>query len=225
MIQSWYCYAKTEVEEQALNFTERTGLDVVSICRTLVLGPILQSTTNASSLFLINLLKGTHCYQILIMCHASYCHELILKSFVMLFIASFLFVWIEGCDTLENEHCQINRIVDVRDVADAILLAYENHEAERRYICTSHAIKDRDFFPVSSSILSWMITICVFLFYMQFACWVNNYVQVLKSLKLVVVFHLVSIKFEFIILHSLNIRKAWKKSSFIKQMFNLYMNH
>ncbi|KAK2363406.1 cinnamoyl-CoA reductase [Trifolium repens] len=129
---SWYCYAKTEAEEQALNFTERTGLDVVSICRTLVLGPILQSTTNASSLFLINLLKG--------------------------------------CDTLENEHCQINRIVDVRDVADAILLAYENHEAERRYICTSHAIKDRDFFPVSSSILSWMITICVFLFYMQFAC-------------------------------------------------------
>ncbi|KAK2423141.1 NAD(P)-binding Rossmann-fold superfamily protein [Trifolium repens] len=110
MIQSWYCYAKTEVEEQALNFTERTGLDVVSICRTLVLGPILQSTTNASSMFLINLLKG--------------------------------------CDTLENEHCQINRIVDVRDVADAILLAYENHEAERRYICTSHAIKDRDFFPV-----------------------------------------------------------------------------
>ncbi|WJX20626.1 hypothetical protein P8452_10162 [Trifolium repens] len=111
---SWYCYAKTEVEEQALNFTERTGLDVVSICRTLVLGPILQSTTNASSMFLINLLKG--------------------------------------CDTSENEHCQINRIVDVRDVADAILLAYENHEAERRYICTSHAIKDRDFFPAKISV-------------------------------------------------------------------------
>ncbi|GAU35705.1 hypothetical protein TSUD_258800 [Trifolium subterraneum] len=105
-IKSWYCYAKTEAEEQALNFAKRTGLDVVSICPTLVLGPVLQSTTNASSLFLIDLLKG--------------------------------------CDTLENEHRRINRIVDVRDVADAILLAYENHEAEGRYICTSHAITDRD---------------------------------------------------------------------------------
>jgi nucleoside-diphosphate-sugar epimerase len=58
-MQSWYCYAKTEAEEQALNFAKRTGLDVVSICPTLVLGPVLQSTTNLSSLVLIKLLKGT----------------------------------------------------------------------------------------------------------------------------------------------------------------------
>jgi nucleoside-diphosphate-sugar epimerase len=60
MIQNWYCYAKTEAEEQALNFAKRTKLDVVSICPTLVLGPILQSTTNSSTLVLIKLLKGTY---------------------------------------------------------------------------------------------------------------------------------------------------------------------
>ncbi|XP_045830021.1 cinnamoyl-CoA reductase 1-like [Trifolium pratense] len=101
--KNWYCYAKTEAEEQALNFAKRTGHDVVSICPTLVLGPILQSTTNSSSLVLIKLLKG--------------------------------------CDTLENKH---RWIVDVRDLVDAILLAYENHEAEGRYICTSHAVTERD---------------------------------------------------------------------------------
>ncbi|KAK2432392.1 cinnamoyl-CoA reductase [Trifolium repens] len=101
--KNWYCYAKTEAEEQALNFAKRTKLDVVSICPTLVLGPILQSTTNSSTLVLIKLLKG--------------------------------------CDTLENKH---RWIVDVRDVVDAILLAYENHNAEGRYICTSHAVTERD---------------------------------------------------------------------------------
>ncbi|CAK8574592.1 unnamed protein product [Lathyrus sativus] len=57
--KNWYCFAKTEAEEQALNFASRTGLRMVSICPSLVLGPILQSTTNASSLFLIKLLKGS----------------------------------------------------------------------------------------------------------------------------------------------------------------------
>ncbi|XP_027907444.1 cinnamoyl-CoA reductase 1-like isoform X1 [Vigna unguiculata] len=102
--QNWYCYSKTEAEEQALEFGKRTGLDVVSICPSLVLGPILQSTTvNASSLVLPKLLKGG--------------------------------------DSFENK---IRWIVDVRDLVDAILLVYEKHEAERRYICSAHTIKTRD---------------------------------------------------------------------------------
>ena len=60
MIQNWYCYAKTEAEEQALNFVKITGLNVVSICPSHVLGPILQSTANTSSLVLVNLLKGAY---------------------------------------------------------------------------------------------------------------------------------------------------------------------
>ncbi|XP_020239132.1 cinnamoyl-CoA reductase 2 [Cajanus cajan] len=57
--KNWYCFSKTEAEEHALEFGKRSGLDVVRICPTLVLGPILQSTTvNASSLVLLKLLKG-----------------------------------------------------------------------------------------------------------------------------------------------------------------------
>lgn len=34
--------------------------------------------------------------------------------------------------------------VDVRDVADALLLAYEKPEAEGRYICSAHAFYKQD---------------------------------------------------------------------------------
>ncbi|KAF3449190.1 hypothetical protein FNV43_RR09918 [Rhamnella rubrinervis] len=44
----------------------------------------------------------------------------------------------EGNESMENK---VRRIVDVRDVAEALLLAYEKLEAEGRYICTAHAIK------------------------------------------------------------------------------------
>lgn len=42
---------------------------------------------------------------------------------------------------MENK---LRMIVDVRDVAAALLLVYEKPEAEGRYICTSHAIKARE---------------------------------------------------------------------------------
>lgn len=42
---------------------------------------------------------------------------------------------------MENK---VRKIVDVRDVAEALLLAYEKLEAEGRYLCTAHAIKAKD---------------------------------------------------------------------------------
>ncbi|KAK0575966.1 hypothetical protein LWI29_009713 [Acer saccharum] len=102
--KNWYCLSKTEAESEALEFAKRTGLDVVTICPTTVLGPLLQSTVNASSLILIKLLTGAY-------------------------------------DSLENK---VRQIVDVRDVAEALLLAYEKPEAEGRYICTAHSIRARD---------------------------------------------------------------------------------
>ncbi|KAJ9673232.1 hypothetical protein PVL29_023063 [Vitis rotundifolia] len=56
--ENWYCLSKTEAETEALEYAKKSGLDVVRVCPTLVLGPILQSTINASSLVLIKLLKG-----------------------------------------------------------------------------------------------------------------------------------------------------------------------
>ncbi|ESR46469.1 hypothetical protein CICLE_v10001868mg [Citrus x clementina] len=101
---NWYCLSKTEAESEALEFGKKTGLDVVTICPNLVLGPLLQSKVNTSSLVLIKLLK-------------------------------------EGYESLENK---LRMIVDVRDVAEALLLAYEKAEAEGRYICTAHMIRARD---------------------------------------------------------------------------------
>ncbi|KAI4972737.1 hypothetical protein ZWY2020_003662 [Hordeum vulgare] len=83
------------------NGAAKTGLDIVTICPSLVIGPLMQSTVNTSSKVLLNYLKGEH-------------------------------------DTVENKS---RDIVDVRDVADAILLAYENPEMSGQYICNAPAIK------------------------------------------------------------------------------------
>ncbi|KAJ8762280.1 hypothetical protein K2173_007437 [Erythroxylum novogranatense] len=102
--ENWYCFAKTEAESEALEYGKKSGLHVASVCPTLILGPILQSTVNASTLVLLKLLK-------------------------------------EGYETLENK---LRLVVDVRHVADSLLLVYEKPEAEGRYICTSYAIRAQD---------------------------------------------------------------------------------
>ncbi|KAI9089540.1 hypothetical protein K1719_021570 [Acacia pycnantha] len=102
--KNWYCYSKTEAELQALDFARNTGLSVLTICPTVVWGPILQaSTVNASNLILLKLFKGL--------------------------------------ESLENKQ---RWVVDVRDVADAILMAYEKPEAEGRYLCAAHSIMTND---------------------------------------------------------------------------------
>ncbi|XP_071733062.1 cinnamoyl-CoA reductase 1-like [Rutidosis leptorrhynchoides] len=80
----WYCLSKTQAESQAWEFSKRNGIDFLSVCPTLVIGPMLQKTMNASSLVLIRLLK-------------------------------------EGYEELEN---RVGLFVDVRDLADALLLVY-----------------------------------------------------------------------------------------------------
>jgi nucleoside-diphosphate-sugar epimerase len=55
--QNWYCLSKTLAEREAIAYAEKTGLDVVTLCPSLVLGPLLQPTVNTSSLFLIKYLK------------------------------------------------------------------------------------------------------------------------------------------------------------------------
>lgn len=50
-------------------------------------------------------------------------------------------MYADGDDSMPNK---LRNIVDVRDVAAAVLLGYESPEAEGRYICTAHAIKTRD---------------------------------------------------------------------------------
>ncbi|XP_017243862.1 cinnamoyl-CoA reductase 1-like [Daucus carota subsp. sativus] len=103
-IKSYYSLSKTEAESEAWEFARQSGIDLVTVCPSLVWGPLLQSTTNSSSLSLINIMK-------------------------------------EGLKEMANN---MGWYVDVRDVADALLLAYEKPEAEGRYICSAHAFYKQD---------------------------------------------------------------------------------
>ncbi|KAK9129156.1 hypothetical protein Sjap_009643 [Stephania japonica] len=103
--KNWYFLSKTVAEKEALEYGRRTdGLEVVTVCPSIVIGPMLQSTVNGSSWVLIKILK-------------------------------------DGVDRVENK---VLFIVDVREVAEALLLTYEKPEAEGRYICSSYMVRMRD---------------------------------------------------------------------------------
>ncbi|TVU10056.1 hypothetical protein EJB05_43562 [Eragrostis curvula] len=100
----WYSVAKITAEEVALEYADKTGLNVVTVCPPLVFGPLLQPTVNTSSKFLIYVIKG-------------------------------------GPDAMSN---RLWPIVDVRDVADALLLLYEKKESLGRYICSPNQVYTKD---------------------------------------------------------------------------------
>ncbi|BFG30518.1 hypothetical protein CerSpe_167920 [Prunus speciosa] len=100
VFHKWYHLSKTEAESQALEFGKRNELEVVTVCPSVVLGPILQSTLNLSSSLLVATVKG-------------------------------------GLESLEYNYWTL---VDVPDLAEALLLVYNKSEAGERYICTSHEI-------------------------------------------------------------------------------------
>lgn len=68
ILQNWYCLSKTLAEKEALAYADKHGLDVVTVCPSMVFGPLLQSTVNASSLFLVNILKGVSVIVIVLNC-------------------------------------------------------------------------------------------------------------------------------------------------------------
>ncbi|XP_050377019.1 cinnamoyl-CoA reductase 1-like [Argentina anserina] len=98
--KKWYYVSKTQAESEALEFGKRTGLEVVTVCSSAILGPVLQSTLISSSWLLPMGLKG-------------------------------------GFGSFGYNYWTV---VDVRDLAEALLLAYKKAEAGERYICTSHAM-------------------------------------------------------------------------------------
>lgn len=58
-LQNWYCYGKTVAEREAVEEAEQKGVDLVVINPVLVLGPLLQSTVNASILHILKYLTGS----------------------------------------------------------------------------------------------------------------------------------------------------------------------
>uniref|UniRef100_A0A0C9S9B3 TSA: Wollemia nobilis Ref_Wollemi_Transcript_1433_1286 transcribed RNA sequence n=1 Tax=Wollemia nobilis TaxID=56998 RepID=A0A0C9S9B3_9CONI len=56
--QAWYFLSKTVSEQEAWHYSKESGLDLVTLCPSLILGPMLQPTINASSQILIKLMTG-----------------------------------------------------------------------------------------------------------------------------------------------------------------------
>ncbi|XP_038987262.1 tetraketide alpha-pyrone reductase 1-like isoform X2 [Phoenix dactylifera] len=102
--ENWYCLSKTMAEHAAWEYAEKNGLDLVTVCPSVVVGPLLQPTASTSSMFLIYVTKGGP--------------EPMLD-----------YLW---------------HFVDVRDVADALLLVYEKPESSGRYICAASPITIRE---------------------------------------------------------------------------------
>ncbi|OMO74193.1 NAD-dependent epimerase/dehydratase [Corchorus olitorius] len=57
--KNWYCYGKTVAEQAAWETAKEKGVDLVTITPVLVLGPLLQSTVNASIIHILKYLTGS----------------------------------------------------------------------------------------------------------------------------------------------------------------------
>eukprot|EP00250_Pteridium_aquilinum_P005277 c15395_g1_i1 orf=102-1058(+) len=55
----WYMLGKTLGEKAAWDYSQQNALDLITICPALVLGALLQSSVNASSLVVLKLLNGS----------------------------------------------------------------------------------------------------------------------------------------------------------------------
>ncbi|CAL9052181.1 unnamed protein product, partial [Musa banksii] len=139
--ENWYYLSKTLAEREALDFAEKNRLDVVTVCPSFIIGPLLQSTINASSLVLINLLKGPYILSFVI--YAIYKVE----SHQNMLAPASTYKCVRP--TVENK---VLSIVDVRDVADALLLVYEEPNASGRHICAPHRVKMHDLVDILKSV-------------------------------------------------------------------------
>lgn len=57
--KNWYCYGKTVAEQAAWERAKEKGLDLVVVNPCVVLGPLLQSAINASTLHILKYLTGS----------------------------------------------------------------------------------------------------------------------------------------------------------------------
>ncbi|KAL3603171.1 hypothetical protein D5086_004030 [Populus alba] len=55
--KQWYFLAKTKAEKEALEYGKTNELKIVTICPSIIIGPLLQPTMNSSSLYLLSYLK------------------------------------------------------------------------------------------------------------------------------------------------------------------------
>ncbi|CAK7336295.1 unnamed protein product [Dovyalis caffra] len=57
--KNWYCYGKAVAEQAAWDMAKEKGVDLVVVNPVLVVGPLLQSTVNASTIHILKYLTGS----------------------------------------------------------------------------------------------------------------------------------------------------------------------
>ncbi|KAJ0953705.1 putative cinnamyl-alcohol dehydrogenase [Helianthus annuus] len=110
----WYQLSKTLAEDAAVKFAKDNGLDLVAINPGFVIGPILQPTLNLTSEAIMGLIKN------------------------VTVVYSGLIHMYPGKEVFSDG---IYRLVDVRDVATAHILAFENPEANGRYCMVGEVVR------------------------------------------------------------------------------------
>ncbi|XP_031404389.1 cinnamoyl-CoA reductase 1-like isoform X3 [Punica granatum] len=149
--ENWYLLAKTEAESIAFEYGKQNGLDVVAV------NPgWMQSILNFSTLLLLKFVKGVY---IQIEPDKFHFHsQTITKRDLERKLREnygencrngniqFLMFDVRGtyrCD-VDGVPNKLWVVVDVRDAADAVLLAFEKPESEGRYICVAYNIMIKD---------------------------------------------------------------------------------
>ncbi|KAI3734465.1 hypothetical protein L6452_13934 [Arctium lappa] len=123
--EKWYSAAKAISEREALEFGKKNNLKVVTVCPSVVFGPMLQSTICTTNIILLNLFKGENSFNLI---------------------------------EIDNAQDDIDiPIVDVRDCTNASLLAYEEPEADGRYLCSSHVLKKKALVELLKSLFPYYI--------------------------------------------------------------------
>jgi len=135
-LQLWYNVSKTLAEKAAWDFAENEGLELVVLNPALVLGPTLTPSITASLQLFLQIMEGQ--------LSALKQHKLqACSSFGM---STFFFVLrvILAGKRYDMDEFFIG-CVDVRDVAQSLIVLYENPSAEGRHLCLESSQRMIDF--------------------------------------------------------------------------------
>ncbi|KAI8545874.1 hypothetical protein RHMOL_Rhmol07G0071400 [Rhododendron molle] len=122
----WYQLSKTLAEEAAWKFAKEYGIDMVTINPGWVIGPLLQPTVNSTVEVVLNLINGT-----------SAAHACRFVWYLNCFSFSSSMIKFTPFASAESFPNATYRWVDVRDVANAHIQAFEIPSASGRY-CVVH---------------------------------------------------------------------------------------
>ncbi|XP_025883369.1 cinnamoyl-CoA reductase 1 [Oryza sativa Japonica Group] len=131
--EEWYPYylSNTLAEREAFEYAAKTGMDIVTICPALIIGPLMQPTVPTSIEVFFHIIKVLDSRP---SCPKPGCAP------------------VSNAGDNETAGNRLETLLDVRDVADAILLVYENSGGSERYICSSTPRKLSDIINTSKSL-------------------------------------------------------------------------